>query len=355
MVLVLASLTPPAAACEPSPLQFRTSQPAAGAVDVPLDVRAAVSFIGLGTADEFTVGLYRDDTEVPVAASTYCYEHEGPVEVHCWWVLRPSTLLAASTAYELRVRSTETWSGEGAVSMTAPFTTGTSEAPDVAGVPTLRVTHAWDEVATDSCQYPVARRYWLEVLPSGGVYDPSALSLFHIDALESDGSVRGRVHSTFVSNPGGGEVDTQLKQYLDAATSPSDCFRMVQEGPDGTTTAAVDACPEPPVDTGSADTGSDDTGSDDTGADDTGADDTGTADTGEGDSGGDTEKDAAPRRPPGFCAGCATGHGGPLGAGLVVTLGLVLVRSRRKDGAARAGPGDVSSVSPVSPVSTGSE
>ncbi len=340
MILVLHSLAPSALACEPSPLELRTSQPAAGAVDVPLDVRAAVSFIGFGTADEFTVGLYRDDTEVPVSASSYCYEHEGPVEVHCWWVLRPSALLAASTAYELRIRSTETWSGEGSMNMAVTFTTGTAEAPDLAGLPTLRITDVWDEVATDSCQYPVARRYWLEVLPSGGVYDPSALSLFHIDALESDGRVRGRVHSTFVSNPGGGEVDPMTKQYLDAATVPSDCFRMVQEGPDGTTTAAVDACPEAPVDTGSDDTGGDDTGGDDTGGDDTGSDDTGSDDTGSDDTGGegtdtaDTQQDGEARRPPGACAGCASGPGGALGAGLV--LSFALARSRREAGAARA-------------------
>jgi hypothetical protein len=326
LVFVLVPLLRPATACEPVPLAVRTVQPAQGATDVPIDVRIAVSFVGYGTAGEFEVGLYRDDVAVAAAASSSCYEHEGPYEVHCWWFLRPAEPLATDTAYTIRATPTAAWSGEGPAGIATQFTTGSAEAPAVEGVPTLRVTEAWDEVAPDTCAYPVARRYWLELHPAGGRPDPSALSLFHLDALDADGSVRARVHTAFVTNPGGGEPDPAFKQYLDASTAPSDCFRVVQEGPDGNLTAAVDACYAPPGDTASPDTATHDTASPDTAPSDTGALDSGPRDT----PGGNDTGDGSSLTPRGDgCGGCvATGRGG-IGAALLVALALGLGVRRR--------------------------
>ena len=85
-MLLLFSL--PLWACQ-EPLQLRTVTPDEGSVDIPLDARILISFLGWGELKEYDVSLTLYSKEVPVTREEWCYEHEGPDEVHCWIRLRP--------------------------------------------------------------------------------------------------------------------------------------------------------------------------------------------------------------------------------------------------------------------------
>jgi hypothetical protein len=94
-----------------------------------------------------------------------------------------------------------------------------------------------------------------------------------------------------------------------------------------------DYCSGDDDDTGDDDTGDDDTGDDDTGDDDTGDDDTGDDDTGDDDAADDDTGDPA-GEPDGGCecdAGTTPFGAGPMSAGLLVAVGLLLGRRREAD------------------------
>jgi hypothetical protein len=315
-------LAPPSAACE-APLELRTVQPRDGATGVPVNARIAVSFVGTGVAEAYEVQLLRGGAPVAAAAEAWCYEHEGPFELHCWWALRPEADLAPGAEHELQIRSTAAWTGEGSRAVTTRFTTGADRAAAPAGPPSLRVAEAWDEPAPDACAYPLARRFWLELLPAGGITEGQALSLYHIDALGPDGAPVGRVHSVLVTQPDGSAPDPLVKQFLDAADEPTDCFRVVQEGPAGDLSPPVEAC-----------FGDGDGGSPDSGTPDGGSADGGPAD-GRDTAGGapDAPTDGAPSaeeepaRSKG--SGCASSPSAPWAAAPALFGAMALLGRRR--------------------------
>ncbi len=350
LALASALLPRPAAACEGVPLEVRTVQPREGATDIPLDVRVAVSFIGLGEADEFEVELLHDDTEVPTVATSWCYEHEGPYEVHCWWSLKPVDPLGAGTTYRVRAISTPSWQGEGSRHHESSFTTGSSSLGALSGTPTLEIRDAWTESTGAEYDYDKARRYVLDLTAVDGTPDPSATSLFHLEELDEAGKSLDLVHSLYVSNPGEETVyPVEYKQFLDGSVERGDCFRVVQENGAGARSDSVVACWEPPdsggsdsggsdsggsdsggpdsgrSDGGSSDGGSSDGGSSDSGGSDSGGPDGGSADGGNADSGSDSGSDGGSDGGGGKGCGSRAGLVFPL----VLLLGLRFSRARR--------------------------
>ncbi len=306
----------PSLACEPEELAPQTFQPAQDAVDIPLDVRVAVRFVGWGTADEYTVTLAVDGAEIATDLTTYCYAHEGPSEVHCGHLLRTRAPLAPSTSHTIHVASTATHVGSPMV-MQSRFTTGTALAEPVTGTPEFAVTDAWDEAAANDCQWDVARRYWLQILPAGGAIDPTALSLFHISSVDEAGVASDTIHTIFVTNPGATGVSNEpIKQYLDGSVMNTDCFQIVQEDPAGRWSAPVRDCWEPPGDSG-------DTATEDSGAPDTPTGDSAPEDTSTGD-GAASDTSAPDAEPSGKCA-CGGG-----GASALVALPVLAALSGRR-------------------------
>ena len=205
-----------AAACEPVPLNIRSVQPADGDVDVPIDARIAVSLIGYGTADEYTVELERGAAAIETTQESWCYDHEGPYEVHCWWMLKPTTPLSPLTPYTVRVRSTDTWQGDGSRTQVTQFVTGDAALGDVSGEPELEVLEVWEAEAETDCEWDLAFRASLRPTPIDRELDLSLLSLYHLREVFEDGTSGEIIHSVYVTNPGQTELsDEVMKQYLE--------------------------------------------------------------------------------------------------------------------------------------------
>ncbi len=272
-MLLLLSLA--AFGCE-EPLEIRTIHPSDSDTDVPLDARVVISFIGWGAAEQYEARLTREGEDVASTTGSWCYEHEGPHEVHCWIRLTPDAPLEAEADYVVFVETTEAWPHADPRSLQARFTTGTESLQPISGAPGLVVQEPWLE-ADEDCGYPVARRYWLETTTTSGADDPRGLSLFHLYSLDAHGQPGDIIHTIFATNPSEGAEEDEppwTKQYLDGSISQTDCFRMVEEDGAGSRSEPVDACWEP------ADTGRDT--SPDTAPPDSGEappDDTGPADT----------------------------------------------------------------------------
>lgn len=331
MILALA-LVGVAWPCDEGALRLRTVQPADGAVDVPPDVRVAVSFIGEGEADHYTVALYDGDAAVEASQSAGCYEHEGPLEWHCWIALRPVEALAPDRTYTVQIRSTDAHTGALPEQVSTRFTTGDTFAVSPASPPEFTLAEAWDPAPEElgPCDYTTPRRYTLLLTPAQP--DPSALSLYHVYTHDPTGErPAALVHTMFVTNPkpdpddtGAADGPTEFKQYLDGSTAPTDCFGVVQEDPAGRAGPLVVACwdpsPEDTADSTPPDSSPTDSSPPDSGPSDSepGADSApGPADTGAA---------AEPAPPPPGACGCGAG------AGAVGLLGIVWTRRRRDCG-----------------------
>lgn len=328
--MIAALLLPLAWPCDEGALRVRTVQPRDQAEEVPLDTRVVVSFIGEGQADHYTVALEQGGASVATSAQSWCYDHEGPLEVHCWIALTPAAPLTADTAYTVRIQSTERHTGQRPESLNTRFTTGSAQADPVVGAPGLRILAAWDVAPEERgvCDWERPRRYTLELTPAQP--DPSALSLYQVWAIDPQGQrPEALVHTIFVQNPageppqqrgadragdsGGDSADpagpTEYKQFLDGDTQPTDCFRVVQENAAGQASASVEACWAEDTDSGGSDSGGSDSGTGDSGADDS-ADDP--ADDSRADDSSPPDSATGPDPEPRGSAGCGCGAAGAL-------------------------------------------
>jgi len=308
-------------ACQ-EPLYVRFVMPEAGSTDVPRDVRVAVAMLGWGSAEDFTLRVFADDARLKGTEQSWCYEHEGPHELHCWLAWRPDELLPEDTEILLRVASV---SGDSRSDHT--FHTGTGLAVDPPPAPLAAVYDVWEEETGEPCDYPLARRYSLEA--TGGDPTEDGLSLVHIYEQLADGG-EALVHTLATSSSpvdtGAVEVEG-VKQFLDGSEDHTDCFRVVAENAAGEAGASAVACAEAP-DTG-PDTGPD-TASDSGGSEpqpgDSGQQDT--APTDESETGEDADSDEA---------GAAPGSdGGGCGAAAAWLLGVVCLARRRPQPSAGA-------------------
>ena len=269
MILLTTSLLHAGETCQET-LEIRSFYPKSGDADVPLDVRILVSFIGWGTDDQYTVDLTREDGK-PVKATTvtWCYDHEGPHEVHCWVSLKPEKPLVPETDYNTSIRTTDTWPhDDGGRSTRARFTTGTESVSPVTGSPSLSLTQVWTE-KDKSCGYPVARRY--ELTPVLLLTeDETGGAVFHLYPLDEDGEPGDNIHTIFsgMSFYPNSDGMLQVKQFLDGSVPQTDCFRIIEEDVAGNLSEPFDTC-EFGKDTGLSDTGLSDTGLSDTGLTDT--------------------------------------------------------------------------------------
>ena len=331
--MLLLSLLSPASGCE-DPLEIRSIYPNEGSEDVPLNARMLVSFIGMGAADEYRVLLTQDDVQIDTTQTSWCYEHEGPGEVHCWIRVVVKEELEASTRYRLTVSTTDKWPHSGARSTQSSFTTGTETIAPVEGTPGLVVLEAWMEKDKE-CGYDIARRYWLA--PSLQLADDdTGAAVFHLFALDEDGAPGDIIHTIFSGPPGakkgGGEAgrkaDKQqeppgLKQYLDGSTLQTDCFRIIEEDGAGNLTPHADACFG---DSGGSDSGDSDSGGSDSGGSDSpdsGSDSDG-SDSGTGSTGSDS---GVVRDDPPMEDGCSCSGGQ---GWVALLLPLILLRRRSR-------------------------
>lgn len=318
-------------------LLLRFILPEAEASGVPRDVRLTAGYIGWGTADQVRGRLLRDGERVPSEDETWCYEHEGPHEVHCWWATRPVDVLEAESEYSVRV---ETLDAEGAVrqSVEHSFTTGSALALAPPEAPVFAVADAWEEETGETCDYPVARRYTLDL--EAGNPEEDDLTLVHIYEVMEDGSEE-RVHTiTTAKGPadGGSEgapalataaADTGepephgLKQYLDASLPRTDCFVAVAENAAGEAGGRTRACYGP------QDTGSTPGDSGDTAPPDSGSRDSGAPGSGSGDPDGSADTGGADAVPPTTSDAGGCGCGGATRASAVAWLLLLLMGWRR--------------------------
>ena len=228
------------------PLRVRSTRPQHGDIEVPVDARVLASFIGWGSLDEVQATLRGPEGELAHTQEGWCYEHEGPHEVHCWLRLSPAEPLAALTEHTLVLSSTELWGGEGVLFQETRFTTGEELAASTAGPPSLQIA-SLDLLDPEECDYEEPQRFWLDLLAAE--VDPSGLSVFHVDQ-SVDGSAFQRVHTLhlFEDSP-----DFEAKQFLDGATEA--CFQVSHEDAAGRQTPGQTACW--PVDTGQPDSPAD--------------------------------------------------------------------------------------------------
>ncbi len=320
--MLLALLAPVLAADCRESLSVRSVRPNDGQADVPTDARVLVSLIGWGTTDEVAIRVV-DDTGATVEGTTetWCYEHEGPHEVHCWTRLTPNGPLAVDTAHSVRVNSTDAWTGSGSLSYTTTFTTGSSAASATAAPPSLTLDER-TEPSPESCGYAEPRKYILTL--TAAETDAAGLAVFQLDHVFPDGSAETeRVHTVHVFH---NQADVDVKQYLEGVDTPSDCFQVTHEDAAGRQTPGPVACWG--QDTGDADSGTQDTSGPDSGTTatvptDSAGPDSGGADTGE----------------PGDDAGCGCVTAAPAPAWLGLLTVLVLGRrSRRRPGKPHPGP-----------------
>ncbi len=313
-MLLILSLS--ALACE-EPLEVRTLYPREGSQDVPLNARLLVSFIGWGTTEEYSVQLTQDGEAVAATQDSWCYDHEGPHEVHCWVSLRPEELLSPESTYALQVKTTDAWPHDGFRQTSGAFTTGTHTLKPLEGTPGITVIDAWTE-KDKACGYDIARRYWIDttLLQED---DASGAAVFHLYALDEHGDPGEIIHTIFTGTPTKAEEPLGLKQYLDGSLPQTDCFRVIEEDGAGNQTPWAEACFEPG--SGGSDSGGSDTATPDSG--DTAVSDSGGSDSGGSDSGNAVE--------PATSEDCGCGGGAPA----VLLLPLIL-RRRTAPGTARS-------------------
>ena len=246
MLTVLSMGVAFAEGCPRRPLAIRQVLPPDGTVDVPLDTRLVIPTIGYGTVEDFDVVLSSDSGQVELEQRSWCYEHEGPDELHCWQALKPVGDLAAETSFEIVVTNTESWTGDGVISRRSQFTTGSEHHGALEGRPSGGVDEAWTQHGL-VCAWPQTRRYWMTFTE---VPDSSGLGLLHFMHLPEGGDPV-LVHTLYLD---GSTSGAPVKQYLDARQDPSDCFQLVQEDGSGSWSEPSETfCwtqPEQPGDTG---------------------------------------------------------------------------------------------------------
>lgn len=254
MLLLTASLLHAAEDCR-EPLEIREFFPRSGDVEMPLDVRVLVAFIGWGTLDQYTVSLTGTGGKpIQSTVESWCYEHEGPHEVHCWTSIKPDKPLTPKTDHHISIETSDKWPhNDGGRSIRAVFTTGTAMAEPITGIPSLELVKVWTK-KNKECGYPVARRYDLAptVLQED---DETGGAVFHLYPLNEYGEPGENIHTVFSgwSPPEGIKTTRKTKQYLDGSLSHTDCFRMIEEDMAGNRTEPFDTC-EFATDTGQADT-----------------------------------------------------------------------------------------------------
>ena len=307
------SHTSSAESCE-EPLTLRSVTPAPDQHDVPVDSRILVSFIGQGEAHEFDVSLLEAAQAVETQNHSWCYEHEGPYEKHCWWSLHPMQALSPNQSHTIRIQSTEHHSGEESFEFFSSFQTGSEPHPSLdEAPPSVEILEVidLDESETDSCDYAEPRR--LLLAPTHAMEDAASLGVYQIEELRPD-STAFAVHTVFATQPVQ-EREFAIKQYADLSADPTGCYRLWVENGAGTPSQKTEFCWESEEpDTG--DTGeADDTG--DTGEpNDTG----GLVDTGE-------KGPSNPSPDPSSSCGCTSTNPNP--SPWMGLWGLVLLRRRR--------------------------
>ena len=258
-MLLLTALS--AWACE-EPLRIRSLTPNEGTTGVPLNARMLVSFIGWGDDSQYEVTLKQDGVTVETSEERWCYEHEGPYELHCWVRLTPAEPLSAETAYVLTAETDKETDGPSSTS--TRFTTGTETLSPTEGVPSMSIHKVWTEEDKE-CGYDVARRYLIEV---GDTIQDSA-AVFHLYSVDEDGGTE-LIHTIFSAlagegggeggeggekgeegkdgeggekeGGGGGDGSQDIKQYLDGELPQTDCFQLVEEDAAGSFRDVVEVC-----------------------------------------------------------------------------------------------------------------
>jgi len=276
------------------PLYVRFVVPEGGSTDVPRDARVAVAMLGWGEAEDFTLRVFAGESRVEGTERSWCYEHEGPHELHCWLSWTPDELLPEDTEILVRVIS-----ATGDSRSEHRFQTSDAVAVDPPPAPDAVVNDVWEEATGDPCDYELARRYTL--VAAGGDPAEDGLSLVHIYEQLADGG-ESLVHTltTFSGAVDTGEVEVEgVKQYLDGSVERTDCFRVVAENAAGVEGASTVACVE--EDDTATDTSSDSGGSEPE-PEDSGPQDTAPVD--EPDTGGGSDSEAAPAAPPPDEGGC---------------------------------------------------
>jgi hypothetical protein len=312
------------------PLEVRSVTPANEATDVPIDSRVLVSFIGQGSADEFQVDMEANGESISTSKESWCYPHEGPFEVHCWWALLPEDPLPATEQIQIRIQSTSSYQGEEPIDRIELFTTGVGVTePNLTAEPSLEVLEVIDipESELTTCDFAQPRRAIIQV--DSDLSDPHGLSVFQIEELTVDGSYF-RAHTVFMtlSAPPFPDHHNMIKQYVNLEQSYTGCYRISAEDGAGVATESGKICWPEYGDTG-VDT------SQDTGVDtsqDTAVD---TSQDTAGETGQETGADSAQETgtpgsgavPPNISCGCSAGPSGKAAWcwGLVL---LALVRTR---------------------------
>ena len=293
--------------CE-KPLEFRSVSPANEAVDVPLDSRVLVSFIGQGRADEFEVDLEVGGEAVSSTDESWCYPHEGPFEVHCWWSLKPDDLLPSTAEIQVRIQSTSSYQGEEAIQRTERFTTGQALTENIIeSPPSLAILEVIDipESELSECDFRQPRRAIFQA--DSEVPDPYGLSVFHVDELSVEGNYF-RAHTVFVTlaAPPMLHGHNTFKQYVNLEEPYTGCYRVWAEDGAGSPTDVSTICWPGYGDTGYGDTGYGETGIEtgvETGQETGGSNGTG-LDTGSAQDSSDDSSKAVPAK---LTCGCSSG------------------------------------------------
>ena len=289
-LMVLGLLFPAVAAASPCevPLRVRSVTPELNQQSVPRDSRVLVSFIGQGSDAEFAVTLLESETPVETETNSWCYEHEGPYEKHCWFSLKPNELLRSNQRYTIQIRSTESFGGEEPIVFDSSFHTDSDTHPVLSSTaPNVALVELTDFEGAEigECDYEAPRRILIE--PSHSMPDEDRLGVYHIEELNEDGSAFP-VHTVFATQPVQ-EREFVIKQYADLGANPTGCYRLWVEDGSGASSAKTDFCwTEFGEDTGQEDTGQEDTGLNDTQGGDTNATDTASEEPGPGEEGGDS-------------------------------------------------------------------
>ena len=260
-MLVLSSTAHANESCETN-LTLRSVTPVEGATDVPVNARILVSFIGWGSADEFSVKLESLSAEVSTTNTSWCYAHEGPYEVHCWWSLTPDEQLVENSEYRLSIETTDSYGGPVPMSFHSRFFTGDSVLTPITASLDFYYDSAWNVDTEDrvECDFEQPRRYFIDVETDW--VDPSNLSVFHFFELPvEENEPAPLVHTVFAQSNGDGAGVGQIKQYVDGSRPYSDCFAVTIEDGAGNRTPWVNRCVDGDswVDEPDGDTSPDDT------------------------------------------------------------------------------------------------
>jgi MYXO-CTERM domain-containing protein len=175
---------------------------------------------------------------------SWCYPHEGPFEVHCWWALQPEELLPAAQEIQIRIQSTSSYRGGLAVDRLSRFTTGTELTEASASLaPSLTVLEVIDipESELTACDFTHPRKALFQV--GTEVADPNQTAVFQIDEQAVDGSYF-RAHTVFLNHPPpvSQEAFSVIKQYVNRVEPHTGCYRIWVEDGTGAATEAGDIC-----------------------------------------------------------------------------------------------------------------